>query len=42
MIALVFLYITASIFIYGGELNAAIRRLRTNEDVFSGELVKRS
>ena len=26
MIALVFLYLTASIFIYGGELNAAIRR----------------
>jgi membrane protein len=42
MIALVFLYITASIFIYGGELNAAIRRLRTNGETFSGELVKRS
>ncbi len=28
MIALVFLYFTSSIFIYGGELNAAIRRLR--------------
>ena len=26
MIALVFLYLTASIFIYGGELNAAIMR----------------
>jgi membrane protein len=26
MIALVFLYVTASIFIYGGELNAAIWR----------------
>lgn len=29
MIALVFLYLTASIFIYGGELNAAIMRART-------------
>jgi membrane protein len=28
MIALVFLYLTASIFIYGGELNAAIKRER--------------
>jgi membrane protein len=28
MIALVFLYLTASIFVYGGELNAAIGRLR--------------
>jgi membrane protein len=28
MIALVFLYLSASIFIYGGELNAAIRRAR--------------
>ncbi len=28
MIALVFLYVTASIFIYGGELNAAIARAR--------------
>ncbi|MEA2906201.1 MAG: rane protein [Alphaproteobacteria bacterium] len=28
MIALVFLYLTASIFVYGGELNAALRRLR--------------
>ena len=28
MIALVFLYFTSSIFIYGGELNAAIRRAR--------------
>ena len=28
MIALVFLYTTASIFVYGGELNAAIRRSR--------------
>jgi membrane protein len=28
MIALVFLYLTASIFVYGGELNAAINRLR--------------
>jgi membrane protein len=26
MIALVFLYLTASIFVYGGELNAALRR----------------
>ncbi len=29
MIALVFLYLTASIFVYGGELNAAFDRLRT-------------
>jgi len=29
MIALVFLYLTASIFMYGGELNSAIRRLRS-------------
>jgi membrane protein len=28
MIALVFLYISASIFIYGGELNAAVIRRR--------------
>ena len=28
MMALVFLYWTASIFVYGGELNAAITRLR--------------
>jgi membrane protein len=28
MIALVFLYFTASIFIYGGELNAIIAKLR--------------
>ena len=28
MIALVFLYLTASIFIYGGELNAVITRVR--------------
>ena len=31
MIALVFLYLTASIFVFGGELNAAILRAR-NED----------
>jgi membrane protein len=30
MIALVFLYLTASIFIYGGELNAAITRARAS------------
>jgi membrane protein len=29
MMALVFLYFTALIFIYGGELNAAIARQRT-------------
>ena len=29
MVALVFLYWTASIFIYGGELNAAILRMRS-------------
>jgi membrane protein len=29
MIALVFLYLTASIFVFGGELNAAILRVRT-------------
>jgi membrane protein len=28
MIALVFLYVSAAIFIYGGELNAAILRAR--------------
>jgi uncharacterized BrkB/YihY/UPF0761 family membrane protein len=28
MIALVFLYLIASIFIYGGELNASIHRFR--------------
>ena len=28
MMALVFLYLTASIFVYGGELNAAIARER--------------
>jgi membrane protein len=28
MIALVFLYLTASIFVFGGELNAAILRAR--------------
>jgi membrane protein len=32
MIALVFLYWTASIFVYGGELNSAILRLRTEPD----------
>jgi membrane protein len=31
MMALVFLYFTALIFIYGGELNAAIARLRGEE-----------
>jgi membrane protein len=35
MIALVFLYLTASIFIYGGELNAVIRRAR--EDAAKAE-----
>ena len=30
MIALVFLYLTASIFMFGGELNAAILRARSN------------
>jgi membrane protein len=29
MIALVFLYVCASIFIYGGELNSVIAQLRT-------------
>jgi membrane protein len=32
MIALMFLYLTASIFIYGGELNAAIRDARRRRD----------
>jgi membrane protein len=32
MIALVFLYVSASIFIYGGELNAAIKRARMAND----------
>jgi len=31
MIALVFLYVCASIFIYGGELNAAIAKARSSE-----------
>jgi membrane protein len=31
MIALVFLYWTASIFVYGGELNAAVLRLRSRQ-----------
>jgi membrane protein len=35
MIALVFLYVTASIFVYGGELNAVIRAIRS-EDGSSG------
>jgi membrane protein len=33
MIALVFLYLTASIFIYGGELNAAIIKARAQAGV---------
>jgi membrane protein len=33
MIALVFLYVTASIFIYGGNLNAAIARARKQEEL---------
>lgn len=33
MIALVFLYVTASIFIYGGELNAAIKRQLENKNI---------
>jgi membrane protein len=32
MVALVFLYWTASIFVYGGELNAAIRKARQQRD----------
>ena len=31
MVALVFLYVCASIFIYGGELNSVVSRTRTNE-----------
>jgi uncharacterized BrkB/YihY/UPF0761 family membrane protein len=31
MVALVFLYYSAWIFIYGGELNAAIARVRENK-----------
>lgn len=31
MVALVFLYVCASIFIYGGELNSVVTRTRTNE-----------
>jgi uncharacterized BrkB/YihY/UPF0761 family membrane protein len=31
MIALVFLYVCASIFIYGGELNSVIDRARSEE-----------
>jgi membrane protein len=33
MIALVFLYYTAMIFVYGGELNAALKRLRDEPDI---------
>ena len=33
MIALVFLYALASIFVYGGELNAAISRAQARKDV---------
>jgi len=33
MIALVFLYYTATIFVYGGELNAALKRLREKPDL---------
>jgi membrane protein len=33
MIALVFLYYTATIFVYGGELNAALKRLRDKPDI---------
>jgi membrane protein len=33
MIALVFLYYTAMIFVYGGELNAALKRLREEPDI---------
>ena len=32
MIALVFLYFTASIFIYGGEVNSALRAAACNAD----------
>jgi len=32
MIALVFLYLTATIFVFGGELNAAILRMRAAGD----------
>lgn len=37
MIALVFLYLSASIFIYGGTLNNAIRRHREHSRVFSAK-----
>ena len=38
MVALVFLYWTASIFVYGGELNAAIARARRpNSDAGAGK-----
>jgi membrane protein len=33
MIALVFLYYTAMIFVYGGELNASLKRLRDEPDI---------
>ena len=35
MIALIFLYACASIFIYGGELNSVIRQRRKGEDAFT-------
>ena len=38
MIALVFLYVTASIFLYGGELNAAIKRARLERTPKAAEL----
>lgn len=41
MIALVFLYFSASIFVYGGELNATIRRFRMRGQL-AGDSVKRS
>jgi membrane protein len=37
MIALVFLYLSASIFVYGGELNAAFARLRDGTKEVKGE-----
>jgi membrane protein len=42
MIALVFLYFSASIFVYGGELNATIQRFRAHGQLPGGQAVKRS
>jgi membrane protein len=40
MVALVFLYWTASIFIYGGELNAALLASRAAENISAGKNIR--